>query len=763
MMLDRNGGSQLAARLPLQEEIVGQTPREAASDSTTKPLRVLWQRRWIIVASVVVSLVAAAIYLSKATPVYSSSSRIYVQQTGPRIMEDNVFGNGASSTFLANQVELIRSPAILSSAVALPEMSQSKTLSHAENPVGLLLSMVTVDLGKQNDILTVSAESTDPHEAALIVNGVVEAYIAYQDNQRHSTAVEILKVLQKEKDRRDAELEQLSKEMMDFKRANGVLTFADDKGNIVTQRLGELSEALSQAEMDTLNAKVMKEAVEAVGDDANKIKLLMQAEYAKGVQINVGADSGDLATRLQALRMQLALMRAQDGTEHPQVKAAQIEMDELKTELSVADQQSAEGEKAVVEQVYIKCVKKQEALQVAFDKQRGDALDLASKSAEYAKLDADERRTEKLSDLLDSRIKEINVSEDSGALNTSILQTAKANLTPVRPLPSRTLGVALVVGLMVGFAGALGQDWMDQRLRSAEDIAAYMDLQVLGLVPSMSPKETPAERGMEVHLRPQSEIAEAYRTLRTAVYFGSPAGRCKTLLVTSPSPGDGKSTVASNLSIAMAQAGGRILLLDADCRRPMQHKIFSLGSTNGLSTILTGGSTIELAIQPSGVANLDILPCGPLPTNPAEVMNSLEFSQLLDELSSRYDQVVLDSPPVVPVTDARILSACCDVTIVVLRAERSNRRLGKHAVECLRSVGGSILGAVVNDVSRGRGGYGYAYYSDYGYYPSRYVQDEQVKGNGTSRKNGTHAIENGTAPAVAVGEVAETDNRKMIS
>jgi capsular exopolysaccharide synthesis family protein len=288
-----------------------------------------------------------------------------------------------------------------------------------------------------------------------------------------------------------------------------------------------------------------------------------------------------------------------------------------------------------------------------------------------------------------------------------------------------------------------------------------MDLQVLGLVPSMSMKGSPSDRGRQVHLQPQSEIAEAYRTLRTAVYFGTPSGRLKTILVTSPSPGDGKSTVASNLSIAMAQAGGRILLLDADCRRPMQQRIFALKSGAGLSTILTGTSTIESAIQPSGVPNLDILPCGPLPTNPAEVMNSLEFSQLLDELGSRYDQIVLDSPPVVPVTDSRILSACCDVTIVVLRAEKSNRRLGKYAVEALRNVGGSILGAVVNDVSRGRGGYGYYYYSEYGYYPARYAQDQETNGNGIgkAKKNGTTGV-NGHTPPQEIAQHAETENGK---
>src|SRR5262249_30432476 len=155
-----------------------------------------------------------------------------------------------------------------------------------------------------------------------------------------------------------------------------------------------------------------------------------------------------------------------------------------------------------------------------------------------------------------------------------------------------------------------------------------------------------------LHNDPMSDVAEAYRTVRTAVYFGQSSGVAKTLLVTSPSPGDGKTTLASNLAIAMAQAGNRILLLDADFRKPTQHKIFELDKRMGLSSVLAGQAKLADAIQHTSVPGLDVLPCGPIPANPSEILNSQTFADLLEQLTGRYDHVLLDSPPVMPVTDA---------------------------------------------------------------------------------------------------------------
>jgi len=223
--------------------------------------------------------------------------------------------------------------------------------------------------------------------------------------------------------------------------------------------------------------------------------------------------------------------------------------------------------------------------------------------------------------------------------------------------------------------------------------------------------------GQTVRLFPMSDVAEAYRTVRTALAFGMPDRRIKSVLITSPAPGDGKSTSASNLAIALATAGQRVLLLDADFRKPSIHRIFELSPEVGFSNMLAGTKTLEEVIQASRTPGLDILPCGPIPANPSEILNSEQFASILKTLGEKYDMLVIDSPPVGPVTDARILGACCDLTLLVLRAEKSTRASAEHARNSLLSVGATIPGILVNDVPRNRNGYGY--YTGYGGYAYR--------------------------------------------
>ena len=217
------------------------------------------------------------------------------------------------------------------------------------------------------------------------------------------------------------------------------------------------------------------------------------------------------------------------------------------------------------------------------------------------------------------------------------------------------------------------------------------------------------------------------RMVLTMIVGTDVARRRKTILLTSPFQGEGKSTTASGLAIAMAKAGRRTLMIDGDLRKPTLHRIFELGDQSGLSTVMAGKEPLEKAIQRTAVEGLDVLPCGPIPANPSEILNSKAFAEMLQKLASRYDHIVLDSPPVLPVTDARILGATCDVTLLVLRANRSTRRMSEYAAEAMLGVGARVLGVVVNDVPRSKrsgynGGYGYG---NYGYGKRNYEIAQQ--------------------------------------
>ena len=728
-MLENNRA--LATRLEEESLLVPAAARfaPAAQAERQNPsiLTIIWRRRWVFFGCVLLALAAAVVYLTKATPIYSSSSQIYVQQNGPKMLSEMLSTGPNPMNYLFTQCDLIKSTAIISSAIQSPEVRQTRTLKNIDNPVGYVKRAVDAAVGKQSDIITVSVETPYPEDSALLANAVVDSYITYQNKKQRTTASQLLGMLQKEKEKAEGELSTANKRMVAFRQENGALSFESDKGNIITQRLEQLSNELTQAQIATLQAKVMLDAATVVGDDPTKLKQLVAADRNSQVE-NAGGNS-DLWNEYR--RLKRAAQQARDiyGPDHRLVKAYEQQLDNLKGDMAELDGATATNYRAVIEQQYNSAKTRETELAKAMEQQRQLALDLNTKAAEFQQLEIDAKRAQATLDMLYGRIKELNVTEDA-PLVIDVLETARANSSPVKPKAMQIAGIALVIGLMLGLGGALLNDWMDQRMRSVEEIRAVLDLPVLGIIPNMPGKQPASERGQEVHLKPRSNTAEAYRTVRTAIYFGVPDPKSKTLLVTSPSPGDGKTTMASNLAIAIAQSGRRVLLIDADTRKPMMSRIFNLQDDIGLSSVLLGQAKLDKAIQRTGTENLDILPCGPIPPNPSEILNSQAFMDMVNALCLKYDQIVIDSPPVEPVTDARILAASCDVTVLVLRAEKSTRRLSAHARDALIGVGANLLGVIVNAVPRGQDGY--SYYSGYGYYRYGYGQRSGGNGNGNS-------------------------------
>lgn len=381
--------------------------------------------------------------------------------------------------------------------------------------------------------------------------------------------------------------------------------------------------------------------------------------------------------------------------------------------------------------------RKEEELYNRYQQALRKHLDLNVKAADHARMQMDLVQAKERSMRLLDRIKqlEISTSHAQQIASVEVLDPAEVPWAPSYPRRYRTLAVALIAGTMLGAGLALLRDRMDGRLRSVEEIQTVIGLPVLGVVPAMSGRRTAVARAMTVHLDPRSVVAEAYRTVRTALYFGAGTGRCKSILITSPEPGDGKTTSASNLAIAIAQTGRNVLLLDADFRKPTQHKNLDIKDSIGLSSVLSGREPVSKAIQHTGVDGLDILPCGPIPANPSEILNSREFGELVDSLAAKYDHILFDSPPVNAVTDARILGAVSDATILVLRADKSTRKSGEHARNALLGVGARVLGVIVNDAPQRKGYevYGGSYYGQPDVAVRPGVYQEQV-----SRRNLPH-------------------------
>jgi len=746
-------------------------------------LEIALRHRWIVLLTVILFLSAGFFYLLTATPIYTSTSRLYVEQSGPKIITEYEGLMTQSKNYLYTQSELIKSTPIVADAVDDPQIKRLRTFADVDNSVTYLKKTLNVKVGKKDDIITVSFDSPYPNEAAQIVNTVVDSYIGYHSTRRRSTVFEVLKILQKEKVKRDKELSEKFERLLEFTRINGVVSFNDNGGHIAFQRLSKLSEALTEAQLTAINAKADYEAIESMAGEPAKIKQFAAALSAApmvsiGVRIFINDEETQLRSELKDLEVKLKNARYHCTEEHPSIRAIHVKIDHIKQQLQSQAKEFAEAYIGAMRQRWMTTKQREDELLVSFNAQREEAQSLGVKAAEYSVLQSELKRTERLCDILDDRIKELNVTEDTGALNISILEVARAADNPSKPQKTSVMTIALALGVMLGCGFALLCNWLDCRLRSIEEVSAVLGIPVLGVVPTMSEGQTIAahgqrawldfkviiagayrtigaavlggvprgktktiavkqdprhktqdprlesgvwsldeviaERGQEVRLKPKSVVAEAYRTIRTAVFFGVPKDEAKTIVITSPAPGDGKTTLVSNLAIAMAQAGQKALILDCDFRKPMQHSIFKIDNEKGLSSVFAGSITLEKAIRRGPVEGLDLLPCGPEVPNPSELLNSKVFVEILEELSQRYDRVIIDSPPAIPVADSQILGAICDITLLVLRADRSTRSLSQRAMNSLLSIGARVLGAVVNDVSRTGGRYGY--YGDYEYY-----------------------------------------------
>ena len=690
-------------------------PGQAGGDelSLLDMAAVLWRRRWLILAAVAVCIGFAALYIVVATPIYESQSKVYVQRTTPRLVSEAQAFAGGSKSYLHTQGEVMVSSPVIQRALEQLDWKRLRTFHQVDNPALNLKNKLKVNVGREDDLVRVSMESPHRHEAARIVNAVVQSYIAFHNKQKRSTAAEVKRILREEKVRRDEQLTKNLKELMRFKREHTLLALEGEGGNITSKRLERLSQEMTEAQVKAVEARARVETLEKIVDDPQKCHLFLAKE-----------DTGKYAPRnrlmkeISKIEDELANLRSSVTGDHSGVAKREQELAKKRSELREIEQRLVRSRLEAAREEFHQEKFKLDELRAAIKKQREKMLKLREQQTRYRVLESEYERTRKLVNLLDERIKEISVDEQAGALNVEVLETAKVGENPVWPNKPVIGAAALALGLMLGGGLSLLMDALDPSLRSVEEAGHLTGLPLIGTVPAMSGKTEPTERGRLVADEPRSPVAEAIRTIRTGVLFSLKRGESCRLMVTSPAPKDGKSTIVSNLGHAMAQAGHRTIIVDADMRAPMQHRLFRFddesanGDVAGLSPVLAGRMAVDGAIHRTETDGLDVLPCGPTPPNPAELLNTEAFRTLIADLRERYEIVLIDTPPVLPVADSRIVAPSCDEVLLVLQMESSHRKGLQQATRALASVGAPLLGVIANVVQKGSR---YGYYSDYGY------------------------------------------------
>jgi capsular exopolysaccharide synthesis family protein len=709
----------------------------------------LWRSRWFVLFSVVLALVVGFVYIEKATPIYTSTSALYVQQRVPPVI--GVGPQVPQRYNLYTQAALIGSSRVIGAGLEALPSSQMQTFHSIDSPVAHLQKNLRVRVGKNDDVISISFASPYPVEAAQVVNAIVSAYQDDHDKHRKMTSTEMLDELQRERDKVGQELRDKREQLAGLRKGNPTVALELDRGNVMTQELQALSDTLARARSETIAAKLFFEGVKARAQDPAALREYVSSRGSPGLHATVSGEIHSLEARLFELQSQRQSLISVEGltANHSRVRGLDHEAQRASARLGKLNEEFVRVHLAAAEQHYVDAQGKQEEVARMFEEQRRQSLELSDHLTDYQLLASEENSLMEYMKTIQQKVRDIDVSDDFEPIQIRVLEVARPASEPSEPQKARVMAIALVTGILMGGGLATVRGWLDQTLRSADEISATLGLRVLGVVPAMSRRQTVYARGQKVHLRPNSREAEAFRTIRTAVFFGAPDERAKTLLVTSPSAGEGKSTLVSNLAIAIAQSGQKTIVLDADFRKPTQQVIFGVNHDGrGLGDVLVGKLKLREVIQRTETKRLSLLLCGRNVRDPADRINSRWFAQLLQSLGKAYDRVLIDAPPVTVVSDAQILGAICDATILVLRADRSARRVSQRAIDALQTVGAPLLGVVVNDV-RGSGGR-YGYYGDYGGYygvergPRRDGERRQRRPQPSGRQQPLGAVLGGT-------------------
>ncbi len=688
-------------------------PSGAGGDSL---FQIAWRGKWFILISTLIGLGVAFGYFQTAEKQYEAVSQVLVERRGAPTDRGMVRDVGTSSAnFLSTQAILMTSPKVVEVATRDPNVL-ALPMRAEENYIQRLWGTLSATAGKNSDVIQVSASSAYPEDAPAIVNAVVGAFVRWHESNRKSSAAAMLTSLNTQLTDARGELSRVqSKKTRHEQLYPEVLDSA--KGGIVSQTLDLLRQELAATRVALMERESYSQALQQYESDPNKLRQYIYSSPYAAAAMAKDSERSRIESELRSLRLQLEEIETGGMT----VQYARIEL--LKNRKKQLEERLLEMEsefirnqialaKASVEDIR----EREKKLTESYQKEAEKVQSVSGQSSEYTAIVNESEMLNRICNTLLQKIKDLDLNLQMEGLNVHVLQKAVPSKMPSSPQMARIMGVGLVLGLMVGAGLAFLRDWRDQRVRSADEITAILGVPILGAVPKI-PRRGLIHRGPRVRLASHTREFEAYRSIRTALFFGATRDEAKTLLVTSPGPLEGKTTLVSNLGIAMARAGQKTLIIDADLRKPMQHRVFAKkGHEKGLVDVLAGTATLEEAVRSTDVPGLDVLESGPIAPNPSELLGGDTFWAVFEQLKGRYDRILVDSPPVGIVADAQILAARCGLTLLVLRAQKSSRVITQRARDALSTVSARVVGAVVNDVRKGDTRYSHYGSGAYSYY-----------------------------------------------
>jgi len=718
-------------------------------------LRILFKRKWIVIGCFATIFSVVAIASLKTTPVYEASGTIAINKP------DTTLNFQGSTTFnldyydpseLDTEVKILQSdllalqvirelnldrrpeiadqapPAAPSSLDLSPDPLQSDP-ARASSMIGSFKGSLRVSLSPNTRIIEVHYRSADPQMAANVVNTLMQTYVENNFKARFESTMQASDWLSKQLVDLQMKVETSQEKLVRYQKEHEILG-ADEKQNITMEKLDELNKELTAAESERMDKEAAYRLVES-GDPEAVASASGDSGDEKSSQAGT-ALLGTLRSKEAELKIQSADLNTQFGPSYPKLLV-------LNNQIKEIDSQIQSEMKKIVNKIrgqYSAALQRENMLHEALERQKQEANKLNESAIEYTLLKRDVDTNRQLYEGLLQKLKEAGVSAGLKSNNFRIIDSARPPTGPIEPNIPRNLLFAAVLGLASGIGLAFLLEGLDNTVRTTEQAQMISGIPSLGMIPlgSKSAREganpkrlviATSKEAVELvtQVRPQSQMAESYRALRTSLLLSNLGSPPKVIMITSALPQEGKTTTSINSAVVLAQKGVRVLLIDADLRRPSIHKTLGMGPRSGLSNVLTGSTTMDQAITRSAILpNLFVLAAGTPPPNPAELLASSNMRDVLNELREQYDHIVIDTPPSLSVTDAVVLSPRADAVVLVIRSGQTTKQALRRARDILTQVNAKVVGVLLNAVDLSSPDY-YYYYEYQGKYARYYRED----------------------------------------
>jgi len=701
-------------------------------------LRILHKHRLMILAVVAVMFSAVALVTYRIRPIYEAAARIEINGETPDLsnLRELFLQMPSTDDYIQTQVRILQSDDLAMQTIRALRLYEDPQF--AVRPVGSNTNAaftsteelrlinafhghLTVGMVHNSRLVEVKFESTVPKQAADVVNTLSDLYVENNFRKKYESAMQASDWMANQLRELKVKMEQSHEALVKYERDNQI--FALDQGqNVTVSKLADLNKSLTDAEADRMTKESQYELVQTHRLD--DLAAVMQNPMIQDLERQHNQAANTLAEEQATL-----------GPRHPKVLQTERQLQEIDAQLE-AQKQAVAGR---IESDYQASLNREQLLRKAFDQQKNEANTLNSKLVEYSLLRRDYETNQQLYEGLLQKLKEASISSGLRSSNIHVVDRARPPITPVRPRKSLNLMLSVIVGLALGCALALFNEYLDNSVKIPEDVEQLVNQPVLGIIPAVSsvaayPRRKPLPRTVAASpatselatvAQPQSVVSEAYRALRTSLLLSTSRHAPQLILISSGQPREGKTTTALNLAITLAQRGDRVVLIDTDLRRPRIHRSFQMTNERGLSTFLTSQATAEDLARPvRQVPNLFVITSGPTPPNPSELLSSEPLEVLFAELRRHFDFIVLDSPPAITVADSLILAAHADGVMLVVHGGVTTRETLRHTTKLMNSVNARLLGVVLNNVDVRSVDYKYYYSNYYGDYYRHLINGE---------------------------------------